>query len=540
MRSPRGGRVPEGRNTFSPGLGVYYPQDYKAHLMKLLAIAVVAHDANAAYFDGEHVRYVKFERPRQEKRFSFRSPQDWRSETEAVFGIRVAEVDHIAVTFDPSALPTDVRRHISPDSMQRLVAGQSLAESLPAEVCAYLQAPAAIWLSHHYCHALSGWMLEPDPVALRIVIDGLGDGRAWSVYRDGRTVAAGDIRQGSIGWGIREAGKALGIQAAHFNDIAGKVMGIQAYGRIDQEYLDYLRALEFERLDELWSLHGWLRWKRDPTVARLTSLDWIATVHHRTSEWLLELFARYARADEPVAYSGGVAQNVVWNSILRSQFPKLVIAPHCSDEGLSLGALEWLRKRHALPPLALKAFPYAQADEQVQNPSDETIDQVARLLAQGQVVGWYQGYGEIGPRALGHRSILMDPRLSDGRAKIDRIKRREPFRPYGASVLAEDFDRYFEGATDAFMLYSCEVVGPRLPAIQHVDGSCRVQRVDGSPQTFRALLERFRALTGCSVLLNTSLNVAGKPLAAHPAHAMQLFAESPLDALCVGNALYRR
>ncbi|MFM7571407.1 MAG: carbamoyltransferase C-terminal domain-containing protein [Betaproteobacteria bacterium] len=508
--------------------------------MKLLAIAVVAHDANAAYFDGERVRYVKFERPRQEKRFSFKSPQDWRSETEAAFGIQAAEVDHIAVTFDPSALPAEVRRHLSPDAMRRLASGQSLAETLAPEVCAYLQAPGATWLSHHYCHALSGWMLESEPVALRIVIDGLGDGRPWSVYRDGRTVAAGDIRQGSIGWGIREAGKALGIQAAHFNDIAGKVMGIQAYGRIDEGYRDYLSALDFDRLDELWSLHGWLRWKRDPTVARLTLLDWVATVHHQTAEWLLKFFASHVQADEPVAYSGGVAQNVVWNSALRSRFPNLVIAPHCSDEGLSLGALEWLRQRHALPPLAIEAFPYAQADTPAPSPSEETIDQVAQLLAQGKVVGWYQGYGEIGPRALGHRSILMDPRLYEGRARIDQIKRREPFRPYGASVLAEDFDRFFKGATDAFMLYSCEVVGPMLPAIQHVDGSCRVQRVDDGPQPFRVLLERFRTLTGCSVLLNTSLNVAGKPLAADPTHAMQLFAESPLDALCVGNTLYRR
>jgi carbamoyltransferase len=290
----------------------------------------------------------------------------------------------------------------------------------------------------------------------------------------------------------------------------------------------------------MWSLQGWLRWKHDPTVARLTLLDWVATVHHRTAEWLLEFFSSHAQPGEPVVYSGGVAQNVVWNSALRSRFPDLFIAPHCSDEGLSLGALEWLRQRHLLPPLTLPAFPFAQADVDVPAPSEDTIDQVAQWLAAGKVVGWYQGHGEIGPRALGHRSILMDPRLSDGRARIDRIKRREPFRPYGASVLAEDFARYFDGSSDPFMLYSCKVTGPTLPAIRHVDGSCRVQRIAGSPLPFRALLERFRALTGCGVLLNTSLNVAGKPLAAHPAHAVQLFSESPLDALCVGNTLYHR
>lgn len=508
--------------------------------MKLLAVAVVAHDANAAYFDGERVRYVKFERPRQEKRYSFHAPGDWRDETESVFGIDVSEVDDFAITFDPGALPPPVARHLPPNGLQRLAAGQSVAEALAPEVCAFLRTPPANWLSHHFCHALSGWMVEPAAVDLRIVIDGLGDGRPWSVYRGDRAIAIGDIRKGSIGWGMREAGKLAGIRAGHFNDIAGKVMGLQAYGRIDEGYLARLRALAADQLADLWSAQTWLEWKADPTLARLSLLDWIATVHHRTGEWLLEFFSSFAQADEPIAYSGGVAQNVVWNSVLRHRFPGLLIAPHCSDEGLSLGALEWLRKRHRLPPLAMPGFPFAQADTEVPEPSVETIDLAAQLLSQGRVIGWYQGQGEVGPRALGHRSILMDPRLADGRTRIDRIKRREPFRPYGASVLDEDFERYFRGPADPFMLYSCAVDGHALGAIRHVDGSCRVQRVGRDPPALRALMERFRTLTGCSVLLNTSLNVAGKPLAAHPDHAARIFAESPIDAVFIGDRVYRR
>lgn len=508
--------------------------------MKLLALALVAHDANAAYFDGSEVRYVKFERPKQEKRFRFESLPDWRLETEAVLGVNVNEVDAIAVTFDPSALPPVIARRIGVDAFTRLATGQSVAEALAPEVCAYLQAPAACWLSHHYCHALSGWMIEPDTVALRVVVDGVGDGRPWSVYRNDHLIAAGHIGNGSIGWGMREAGKLLGVKAAHFNDIAGKVMGLQAYGRLDMGYLEQTRAIAFERLGDLWSPEGWARWKGDPTIARLSLLDWIATVHARSAQWLLELFRRHGDFAEPIAYSGGVAQNVVWNSALHDRFPNLFIAPHCSDEGLSLGALEWLRRRHALPRFDLSGFPFAQADTAVPEPSPETLSLAARLLADGKVIGWYQGQGEIGPRALGHRSILMDPRLAEGRSRIDRIKRREPFRPYGASVLDEDFDRYFRGQADPFMLYSCEVVDPSLAAIRHVDGSCRVQRVGDKPIALRRLMEQFRALTGCGVVLNTSLNVAGKPLAAHPDHAAQLFAESPIDAMFVGNQVVQR
>ena len=508
--------------------------------MKLLALALVAHDANAAYFDGSTVRYVKFERPRQEKRFRFAVPSDWRADTEAVLGVDVSEVDNIAVLFDPSTLSAGAAKAIGIDGFARLASGQSVAEPLAPEVCAELQIPRASWLSHHTCHALSGWMIEPEPVSLRVVVDGVGDGRSWSVYRDERLLAAGPIRNGSIGWGMREAGKRLGVKATHFNDIAGKVMGLQAYGRIDTGYLGGLRTLALEQLGELWSAERWVRWKGDPTVARLTALDWVATVHARSAEWLLELFGAYARPDEPIAYSGGVAQNVVWNSVLRERFPRLYIAPQCSDEGLSLGALEWLRRRHGLPRFEWPAFPFAQADCTVPEPSSDTVSLAARLLAQGKVVGWYQGHGEIGPRALGHRSILMDARLVDGRSRIDRIKRREPFRPYGASVLTEDFDRYFRGHADPFMLYACELMDRSLAAIRHVDGSCRVQRVAREPAPLRSLLEALRARTGSSVVLNTSLNVAGKPLAAHPDHAAQVFADSLMDALVVGDRVVQR
>jgi carbamoyltransferase len=372
------------------------------------------------------------------------------------------------------------------------------------------------------------------------VIDGLGDGRPWSVYRGERLLAAGDIRKGSIGWGIREAGKHLGVQAGHFNDIAGKVMGLQAHGRIDQGYLGVLRGMGIDRVGEIWSLEAWSRWRGDTLLGRLSLLDWVATVHARTGELLVEFFSSYANRDEPISYSGGVAQNVVWNSLLRDHFPNISIAPHCSDEGLSLGGLEWLRRKHGLPPLEMPSFPFAQCDTGVQPPSEKTLDAAARLLAGGRVVGWYQGQGEIGPRALGNRSILMDPRMPDGRARIDRIKRREPYRPYGASVLEERFDNHFSGHADPFMLYTCRVSDESLSAITHCDGTSRVQRVDHRNPSFRALLEKFEQVTGCPVLLNTSLNVAGKPLAAYPEHAAQVFFESSIDALFVGDALYRK
>lgn len=507
--------------------------------MNLLAVALPHHDANLAWFDGERVRYIKLERSRQEKRFHFRELADWAAEAQALWGLDPREADDCVFSFDPGALPPAVRSHVPPQLYTRLGSGQSLAEPLAPAVCDYLGVRRASLVSHHYAHALSTWMLEPHTPDLAIVVDGVGDGRAWSVYRQDRLVAMGDVRRGSIGWGMREAGKRLGVHYGHYNDIAGKVMGLQAYGRVDPAYRAKVRAFGPGRLRDAWSPRHWEAQLGDPLVAQLRLIDWAATVHAATGDMLVDLFRQFARPDELIAYSGGVAQNVVWNAVLQAHFPRLVIPPHASDEGLALGALEWLRRRHGLPPMALAGFPYAQSDAAVPAPSPRTVAAAAERLAQGCTLGWYQGAGEVGPRALGHRSILLDARRPDGKAHLNRVKQREPYRPFGAAVLEEHFDAHFEGPADAFMLYACRVRGPAFPAITHVDGSCRVQRV-GPDSPLRPLLARFHQLTGCPVLVNTSLNVAGRPLAAAPAHARELFALTPLDALVIGDELLTR
>lgn len=508
--------------------------------MKLLSIAIPDHDVNLSYHDGSAVHYLKLERTRQEKRFNFQSLLDWKRETQNLWGLNVEDIEDFVFSFNPAALPESLRPYLGPEALRRIARDESRAERLAEPICQYLGVPRAWFISHHYSHALSTWMLEKRAPELRIVIDGLGDGRPWSVYQQDRLVAAGDIRNGSIGWGIREAGKLLDIQYGHYNDIAGKVMGLQSYGRVDPDYLERLRSFGIAELKELWSPQHWQAFKKDALLARLTLLDWIATVHARTGEVLLEFFKRFASAGDTISYSGGVAQNVIWNSVLKQHFPGLIIPPHSSDEGLSLGALEWLRRTHGLPELRLEAFPRVQSDIGVPDPSEQTIELAAHMLARGKIVGWYQGQGEVGPRALGNRSILMDPRIPNGKALLNRVKKREHYRPFGAAVLREHYARHFSGPADEFMLYTCQVQSQDFPAITHVDQSCRVQLVGEDNPVFRRLLVRFFELTGCPLLLNTSLNLAGKPMAAFPENAVQLFFDSQLDAVVVGDRVLRR
>jgi carbamoyltransferase len=176
----------------------------------------------------------------------------------------------------------------------------------------------------------------------------------------------------------------------------------------------------------------------------------------------------------------------------------------------------------------------------------------ASLLADGQIVGWFQGRTEFGPRAVGNRSLLADPRGAWVREELNRrIKHREPFRPFGASVLTHEAERWFEIPGDrdgaapcrSFMILAYPVRpdrAPLIPAVVHADGTCRVQLVDAKQNPlFHSLIDRFRKLTGIPLVLNTSFNDQ-EPLVATPDDALKTFARAGLDALFLGDRLVRR
>ena len=161
------------------------------------------------------------------------------------------------------------------------------------------------------------------------------------------------------------------------------------------------------------------------------------------------------------------------------------------------------------------------------------------------VIGWVQGRMEFGPRALGNRSILADPRRPEMKDRINRIiKEREDFRPFAPVVLEADAARYFEmkaGLSSPFMLFTYPVKSKEVPAITHVDGSARVQTVNaGQNEKLANLLQAFKARTGCSVLLNTSFNGKEEPIVCSADDAVNCFLKTRLDYLVIGNTLIKR
>lgn len=515
--------------------------------MKLLALSLPRHDASVAYFDGTDLHYVKLERLKELKRYSwwdYRSDRidlyAWKYDIERIFGINIEDVDEIIVDFHMETLYNNY-----PQELSNVLSGEQTYCKIPEDQNVFdkfLKHKNVYYISHHYAHALSTWMLHPNPDVC-ITIDGEGDERTWSVYRDHKLIDYGKIQDGSIGGSMAQMATMVGIEG-DFNDLAGKLMSLVSYGKIDENYLDFLKKFSYKSIDFIFSYDNWVRYIGDDLLAHHKKLDWATTVHHYMGEVLVKMFQQYASQGEVISYAGGVAQNIVWNTRLKQEFPNLIIPPHSGDEGLSLGAIELLRRKNNLHKFNFDKFPYIQKDVASKTiASNETINKVAEHLKNGKIVLWYQENGEVGPRALGNRSILMDPRLPYGKERINRVKNRENFRPFGASVLKEHASSISTAQwDDEFMLYTTTLTDNNLHSIKHIDGTCRLQTVDSNnPSTLRKLLEKFYEITDCPCLLNTSLNIAGKPIAGYPETTLTMFKEQDyVDIAVIGNEIFTK
>jgi carbamoyltransferase len=224
-----------------------------------------------------------------------------------------------------------------------------------------------------------------------------------------------------------------------------------------------------------------------------------------------------------------------------SDFERLHLHPACGDDGTEIGAALWYwllvlgypRLPHTTADLLYSIRQYdrraidiaisARADSLIVHETGDYLDTTARLIEQGATVGWYEGASEVGPRALGHRSILADPRSLTMRDHLNaKVKHREPFRPFAPSVLDEHAAAWFGLADSPLMLRASPVLSDAVPAITHVDGTSRIQTVTASQSpNFHARIERFRQRTGVPMVLNTSLNTKGLPID-----------ETPADAIC--------
>jgi carbamoyltransferase len=517
--------------------------------MKFLGIRN-GHDCNIAYSDGVKVKYAKIERNVQIKHYNTASitgidkkddVPELLEHAKTIFGIDLQDLDGICISNDPGLHKLDREIEINEMWFEIDKSKNPIWDQFSCPVYR---------IDHHYSHTLSCWpLVDLDTVDTHFVFDGLGDhARVSGVFRNDTMLDYIDrYENNGLSVTMEQVGQQIGIEGIVL-DIAGKLMALKSFHNIPDELTSQLmqlsEPLRYRHLNQFIELTKQAQRALSQLPDNKQQLINLSHLLHVFGEHKLpDYFSLYAKNNDIITYSGGTAQNTVVNTQLKKRFNNIYIPPHCPDDGLSLGCVEFLRKQFSQGKFDNSNFPYWQSDEAPDSaPTKSTINKTAELLAQGKIVGWYQGNGEIGPRALGNRSILMDPSVKNGKDILNaKVKKREEYRPFGASILSEYANQHFDCDYESpYMLYVIDALSKTdFPSVLHVDHTCRIQTVNEEPQygIYRDLIENFRQKTGIPMVLNTSLNVNGKPIAGYKQDAIKLFNSSEMDAVVIGNEI---
>jgi len=437
-----------------------------------------------------------------------------------------------------------------------------------------------LFIPHHLSHASSAFLVSPFDEAAILTLDGIGEwaAAAWGTGRGSRIEIAREMRYpNSLGLLYSAVTAYLGFEV---NSGEGKVMALSDFGEPTPEILDRFRRIVKARedgsfyLDE--SYFGFIRGKtmhgrkfsglfgppRIPGDEISQRHKDIAAGLQRITEDIIVAAARHVQSQtgmKRLCLAGGVALNCVANSrLLRdTPFEELFIQPAAGDAGAALGAAAYVAHSIKGEPRSEAMVTARLGPEFGENrirrclancgvefrklEKNELVKYAAGQIAAGRVVGWFQGRMEFGPRALGGRSILADARAAGMKDYLNStVKHREPFRPYGVCIMAEETANYFDfKASSPFMLLVAQArpeVREKIPSALHVDGSSRLQTITGeSDPLLYSLLAEFRDRTGIPMFINTSFNDHGEPIVCTPDDAYACFTKTALDTLVLGD-----
>lgn len=521
-------------------------------------------------------------------------------------GISVYDLDHVGISRDPRAnivrkakfalrqLPS---AHFLLDRARNLRRVGGLARVF-CEVMGVSQSDLRAQfhnVEHHRAHLASAFFVSPFERAAVLSVDGMGDfsSTMWGIGDGHELNLQGAIHfPHSVGIVYTAVSQWLGF---HKYGDEGKLMGLAPYGK--PNHVDRMRQIVRVQTDGTFEVdQGFLRYQAEggtmtwsggaPKIGRLYSKRFVSlfgesrapgeklTSYHQDVAASLQAITEEAgfalvrklRLEtelDAICLAGGVALNSVFNGkvLPGTDFTDIYIQPAASDSGTALGVCFYIYNQILGHP---RSFEMSDAytgprfeNSRVQAVLDrenlhyETFSdhdiarEVAELVAGGKVVGWFQGRMEWGPRALGHRSIVADPRRSDMKDTLNsRIKNRESFRPFAPSILEEATSEYFDqDYPDPFMLKVYNVLPEqrdKIPAVTHVDGSGRLQTVgrDVSPHYWE-MINAFRERTGVPVVLNTSFN-ENEPIVCTPEEAVSCFMRTRMDSLAIGNYLVNK
>jgi carbamoyltransferase len=480
-------------------------------------------------------------------------------------GIRPEDLDAVAYSYDPS-LAADVDGDVTAQGWEPLRTLYARRAPLFLKTALPGLDPAIVrYVPHHVAHAASAYHAAPEERSAVLVLDGRGERGSFLAGRwDGRRleVLATQALPHSLGLVYEEATEHLGFRRASDEY---KVMALAAYG--EPSFLPDLRRAVRVDPDGGFAVEP-IDWgtlvKRRTTAEGEWSqehADLAASVQVRLQEVLLELvrWLHGRTGESTLTMAGGVALNCVANSVLvrEGPFERLWVQPAAGDSGTALGAAMHVSHEMGdrVEPMPGAALGRGWSDDELEGwlrradlpferPAD-LGDEVAAALAGDAVVAWFQGRSEYGPRALGKRSLLANPTRAENLERMNDIKGREQFRPVAPMVLADRAAEIFDGPLPSpYMLFTHRVRPgwvERIPAAVHVDGTARIQTVDPAQEPLVAgMLEAFERRTGVPVVINTSLNTAGRPIVDDPRDVLECFGSAPIDLLAIGPFVVRR
>lgn len=442
--------------------------------------------------------------------------------------------------------------------------------------------PKVHFVPHHESHAAGSFLVSPYESAAILSLDGsgewatsflgMGQGNNVTCFQQSYfPMSLGSIYEAATEFcGFKpnyDEGKTMGLapfgDPKPFQKIVSDIVKVDENGsiKIDLSYFNY-QFWGYQRCNQ--KFHDTFGQPRKGKDFADHHHNVAAAFQHVLEERALELCA-ILRKKTPCRHliiSGGVALNSVMNGriVRESGFEDIYVMPAAGDNGTAIGAAYYVYHAvHGHARTEVHDDPYlgtAYSDDEIGKlirecklaavKHDDITGEAARLLAEGKIIGWFQGRMEIGPRALGNRSILANPTLPHMKDKINaEVKHREAYRPFAPSAIAEKQSVYFDSIGESpFMLKVCPVrpeMRDKLPAITHVDGSARLQTVSKSINpVYHDLIRKFGEKSGVPVLLNTSFNIMGEPIVESPINAIRCFFSTGLDALALGSYLIRK
>jgi carbamoyltransferase len=567
--------------------------------MYILGLTTMGDSAATLLCDGEVVAAAEEERFSRRKHhigFPYHAVEYCLAEA----GIKIADVDHVSHYWKPWILGHKALQAAKSLTISRAMFKARVDRGVRQVSDSYLgmfRYPTLIrehfgpsdfrfhFLEHHPCHAASAFYVSPFERAAILTMDGTGEATT-TMMATGAGTELRPLKRIKLPHSLGQFYSAV-TNFLGFDMFAGdewKLMGLAAYGRptyqdffssrvlmvdgdesfrVDVRVLDHHLAKTYQFSDEVTRALGPPR-QRDGEITERHQ-DIAASAQRVLENVVLHLLRALHRrtGEENLCLAGGVAFNSVMNGriIKESPFKRVFIQPVAGDAGCSLGAAYLTYHGQLGRPRSYEmrhayfgpSFTPEQCAAELQAaelayetlPEDELLARVADIIAEGGIVGWFQGRAEFGPRALGNRSFLADPRRAEMRQMLnDKVKLREWFRPLAPSMLEEAADTVFgRPHRDPFMVTVLEVADDqrdKVPAVVHVDGTARPQTVnrDANPRYWK-LIKAFESRTGIPMLLNTSFNVQ-EPIVCTPGDAVRTFRNASFDALVLGDHLVLR